>query len=144
MHFTNQTNNITKKLTQLKSYIIFKQSAKQREADRYSTLDPHGWWGIKNKARMEKLSQVVAPLLQNFEISFMSILFCYISQLYVTEHQQKTFVMLSGFWHCCKKKGGLSESVKREICDKNFFFSDNVEWRSTNLWKMMSADVGKD
>ena len=38
--------------------------------------------------------------------------------------------------------GDLSESIKkRKIRDKNFFFSDNIEWGSRNMWKMMSADV---
>ena len=142
MHFTNQTNNITKKLTQLKSYIIFKQSAKQREADRYSTLDPHGWWGIKNKARMEKLSQVVAPLLQNFEISFMSILFCYFSTV-CNGASTKNLSCLADFGTVVKKRGVWVNPLKGKFVTKFFFFSDNVEWRSTNLCKMMSADVGK-
>ena len=33
--------------------------------------------------------------------------------------------------------GDLSES---KICDENLF-SDNVEWSSKDLWKMISADV---
>ena len=38
--------------------------------------------------------------------------------------------------------GDLSESIKkRKIRDKNIFFSDNIEWGSRNMWKMMSADV---
>ena len=38
--------------------------------------------------------------------------------------------------------GDLSESIKkRKIHDKNIFFSDNIEWGSRNMWKMMSADV---
>ena len=30
--------------------------------------------------------------------------------------------------------------LKRKSCDKNLF-SDNVEWSSENVWKMMPADV---
>ena len=37
--------------------------------------------------------------------------------------------------------GGLSESVKKGKFVTKIFFSHNVEWSSTNLWKMMSADV---
>ena len=38
--------------------------------------------------------------------------------------------------------GDLSESIKkRKIRDKNIFFSDNIDWGSRNMWKMMSADV---
>ena len=37
--------------------------------------------------------------------------------------------------------GGLSESVKKGESMTKIFFSDNVEWSSKNLWKMMSADV---
>ena len=37
--------------------------------------------------------------------------------------------------------GGLSESVKKgKFATKNLF-SDNIEWSSKNLWKMISADV---
>ena len=34
-----------------------------------------------------------------------------------------------------------SESVKKRKCLTKIFFSDNVEWSSKNLWKMMSSDV---
>ena len=37
--------------------------------------------------------------------------------------------------------GGFSESVKKWKIETKIFFSDNVEWSSKNLWKMMSADV---
>ena len=30
---------------------------------------------------------------------------------------------------------------KRRICDENLFLTDNVEWRSKNLWKMISSDL---
>ena len=37
--------------------------------------------------------------------------------------------------------GDLSQSVKKKkICHKNLF-SDNIEWSSNNLWKIISADV---
>ena len=37
--------------------------------------------------------------------------------------------------------GGLSESIKnRQIRDENCL-SDNVTWKSKNLWKMITADV---
>ena len=37
--------------------------------------------------------------------------------------------------------GGLSESIKnRKIRDENCL-SDNVTWKSKNLWKMIPADV---
>ena len=37
--------------------------------------------------------------------------------------------------------GGLSEFVKKKICDGNFV-SDNFEWSFKNLWKTISsADV---
>ena len=36
---------------------------------------------------------------------------------------------------------GLSKSIKKgQFIDKNLF-SDNVEWSSKNLWKMISVDV---
>ena len=35
----------------------------------------------------------------------------------------------------------MSESVKKGKLVKKIVFSDSVEWRSNNLWKMMSADV---
>ena len=38
---------------------------------------------------------------------------------------------------------GLSESVKKEKFVMKIFFSDNVEWSSKNLEKMVSADVIK-
>ena len=37
--------------------------------------------------------------------------------------------------------GGLSESVKKGKFVTKIFFSDNVEWSSKILWKMISADV---
>ena len=37
--------------------------------------------------------------------------------------------------------GGLSESVKKEKFATKNLFSDNIEWSSKNLWKMISADV---
>ena len=37
--------------------------------------------------------------------------------------------------------GGLSESIKRGKFVTKIFFSDNVEWSSKNLWKMVSAGV---
>ena len=36
---------------------------------------------------------------------------------------------------------GLSESIKKGKFVTKIFFSDNVEWSSKMLWKMMSADV---
>ena len=54
----------------------------------YFFPNSHGWilhfgptWGIKNEAKMEKLLQSVIPLLQIFEMNFIPILFCYISQV---------------------------------------------------------------
>ena len=69
MHFTSQITLQQSLLSKL---------AKQR--DRY-IFHCGPTWGIKNEARMEKLLQGVIPLLQNFEMSFMPILFCYISQV---------------------------------------------------------------
>ena len=38
--------------------------------------------------------------------------------------------------------GGLSENLlKKENSGRKSFFSDNIEWSSKNLWKMISADV---
>ena len=45
------------------------------------------------------------------------------------EHEQKNLATLSGFW-----------LLRGKLCDKNFF-SDNVEWGSKNLWKIISADA---
>ena len=39
-----------------------------------------------------------------------------------------------------KGAGGLSEAVKKKICDKNLF-SNNIEWNSKNLGKIISADA---
>ena len=39
-----------------------------------------------------------------------------------------------------KGAGGLSEAVKKKICDKNLF-SNNIEWNSKKLWKIISADA---
>ena len=50
------------------------------------------------------------------------------------QYWQKFFIMLSGFWPF-KGSKGLSESLEK------IFFSDSVEWRSKNLWKMISADL---
>ena len=36
---------------------------------------------------------------------------------------------------------GLSEFVEKGKFVTKIFFSDNVEWSSKNLWKMISADV---
>ena len=38
-------------------------------------------------------------------------------------------------------EGGLSEPVEKGKLVPKIFFSDNVEWSSKNLWKMISADV---
>ena len=38
-------------------------------------------------------------------------------------------------------EGVLSESVKKGKIMTKIFFSDNIEWSSKNLWKMISADV---
>ena len=56
------------------------------------------------------------------------------------EHRQKNLVTLSGFWllRGCR---GLSESVKKGKFATKILFSDNDEWSSNNLWKIMSADV---
>ena len=37
--------------------------------------------------------------------------------------------------------GNLSESIKKGKLLTEIFFSDNVEWNSTNLWKMISANL---
>ena len=37
--------------------------------------------------------------------------------------------------------GGVSESVKKWKFVTESLFSDNVEWSSKNLWKMISTDV---
>ena len=37
--------------------------------------------------------------------------------------------------------GGLSEFVKKGESMTKIFFSDNVEWSSKNLWKMMSGNI---
>ena len=39
------------------------------------------------------------------------------------------------------QEGGLSESVKKWKFETKNIFSDNVEWRSENLWRMIPADV---
>ena len=58
--------------------MLFSKLAKQR--DRY-IFHFGPTWGIKNEAWMEKLLQGVTPLLQNFKMNLMPILFCYISQV---------------------------------------------------------------
>ena len=35
----------------------------------------------------------------------------------------------------------MTESFKKGKFVMKFFFSDNVEWSSENVWKMTSADV---
>ena len=53
------------------------------------------------------------------------------------EYQLKTFVTLSGFWLLM---GGVwVNQLKRKICEQNLS-SDNVDWSSKKLWKMISAD----
>ena len=37
--------------------------------------------------------------------------------------------------------GGWFESIQKGEFVMKFFFSDNVEWSSENLWKTISADV---
>ena len=55
------------------------------------------------------------------------------------ENWQITFATLADFG--CKVGGGLSESIKKKNLWQKPFFSDNVEWSSKILWKMISADV---
>ena len=50
----------------------------------------------------------------------------------IREHWQKTFIMLSEFLPLKR----WVEWIRWKI-----LFSDNVEWSSKNLWKMISADV---
>ena len=77
LHAFYKPNNITAKLSlKVKSYF---QSYPNKETYRYSTFGPT--WSIKNEAMMEKLLQGVTQLLQNFEMNFTPILFCYISQV---------------------------------------------------------------
>ena len=53
------------------------------------------------------------------------------------EYQLKTFDTLSGFWLLM---GGVwVNQLKRKICEQNLS-SDNVDWSSKKLWKMISAD----
>ena len=52
----------------------------------------------------------------------------------------KKLVTFSRFWLRGWGRGVWVNLLKRKIWDKNLF-SDNVEWSSKNLWKMMSADV---
>ena len=59
------------------------------------------------------------------------------------EHWQKTFFMLSRFDCSVGGGGGLSDALKKWKFVMKIFFSDNVEWSSKNLWKMISADVIK-
>ena len=60
----------------------------------------------------------------------------------IREHQQKTFVRLSGFWQLRSGGGeGKVNLLKKGKFVTKIFFSYNVEWSSKNLWKMMSADV---
>ena len=58
----------------------------------------------------------------------------------IREHRQKIFVRLSGFWPL-RGCDCLSEFVKKGKFETKIFFSDNDEWSSNNLWKIMSADV---
>ena len=55
-----------------------------------------------------------------------------------SQRLQKIFWLLREWWF---EGGGLSESGKKETFVMKIFFSDNVEWSSENLWKMISADV---
>ena len=66
------------------------------------------------------------------------------------EYRQKKFVTLSGFCPLrdlcvcvcvCGGGGGLVNPLKKEKFLTKIFFSNNVEWSSKNLWKMISADV---
>ena len=54
---------------------------------------------------------------------------------------KKTFSCLADFGCSGGGGGGLSEAVKKGKFVMKIFFSDNVEWSSKNLWKMISADV---
>ena len=55
---------------------------------------------------------------------------------------EKTFVIFSGFWLLKGWWWGwLSESVKKGKLATKILFSDNVEWSSKNLWKIIFADV---
>ena len=58
-----------------------------------------------------------------------------ISKEQITEHQQKSFVTLSGFWllRGLGWEGELSESIKKGKFVTDLFFSDNVERSSKNL-----------
>ena len=42
---------------------------------------------------------------------------------------------------CGGGEGGLVNPLKKEKFLTKIFFSNNVEWSSKNLWKMISADV---
>ena len=75
LHAFYKPNNITTKLSlEVKSY--FSRLAKQRDRFIFHFGPTQG---IKNEARIEKLFQGVTPLLQNFEMNLMPILFCCIA-----------------------------------------------------------------
>ena len=59
-------------------------------------------------------------------------------EISLREHWQKTFVTRSRFWLLRGwREEGLSGFIKKwKICDKNIFFSDNVEWSSKSFWIM--------
>ena len=45
------------------------------------------------------------------------------------------------FWSLKGRVSLMSESVKKSKFATEIFFSDNIEWSSKNLWKIISADV---
>ena len=53
---------------------------------------------------------------------------------------QKTFPTLSGFYFGVGVGGFGIYPIKKE----NIFFSDNVEWSSKKLWKMISPEKKAD
>ena len=90
LHAFYKPNNITTKLSlKVKSYF---QSQPNKETYIFHFRPT---WRIKNEVRMEKLLQGVTPLLQNFDINLMPILFCYISQVI---GQYKFDIFISKMW----------------------------------------------
>ena len=55
----------------------------------------------------------------------------------IREHQQKTFVMISRFFAVKWVGVWVNPLMQENLWQIFFFFSDNSEWSSKNLWKMI-------
>ena len=58
------------------------------------------------------------------------------------KHQQEIYVTLSRFWLLGVRRAWVN-ALEKETLSENYF-SDNVEWSSEKLWKMVSPDIKTD